>query len=108
MLHYEAYDAMASAVLSEIATEARDRFEIADVVVQHRLGSLEVGAVSLAIAACAPHRAPAFDAVRYVIEQIKERVPIWKREEYEDGSSEWLGAAAPRPGGSAPRDPGIE
>lgn len=109
ILHYEAYDAMASAVLAEIAREARGRFEIADVVVMHRLGSLEVGEVSLAVAACAPHRAPAFDAVRFVIEQIKERVPIWKREEYEDGSSEWLGGAPPLPDGSASqRDQGTE
>ena len=98
-LHYESYDAMAEEVLGEIVTEARERFGAGKIAVQHRSGSLEIGEVSVAIAAAAPHRAAAFDAVRYVIEQIKTRLPIWKREDYEDGSSRWLEGAVP-PGAS--------
>ena len=94
-LHYESYDSMADDVLREIAAEARDRFGAGEVAVQHRSGSLEVGEVSVAIATSAPHRAAAFDATRYVIEQIKTRVPIWKREDYEDGSSSWLDGSVP-------------
>ncbi len=105
-LHYEAYDAMAREVLDEIGAEARERFEIGEIVVHHRLGSLEVGEVSLAIVACAPHRGAAFDAVRFAIEQIKHRVPIWKREEYADGSSTWLDGEVP-PGHDHPSRPGV-
>jgi len=97
---------MAVEVLREIAAEARDRFGVGQVAVQHRTGSLEVGEVSVAIAACAPHRAAAFDAVRYVIEQIKTRLPIWKCEEYEDGSSQWLDGAVPPGTPGSGTDPG--
>jgi molybdopterin synthase catalytic subunit len=94
-LHYESYDAMAEEVLGEIVTEARERFGAGKIAVQHRSGSLEIGEVSVAIAAAARHRAAAFDSVRYVIEQIKTRLPIWKREEYNDGTSRWLDGAVP-------------
>jgi len=94
-LHYEAYDAMANEVLEQIAKEARERSGAGEVAVQHRSGTLTVGEVSVAIVACAPHRSAAFDATRYVIEQIKTRMPIWKREEYEDGSSRWLDGSVP-------------
>ena len=103
-LHYESYDAMAEEVLGEIVTEARERFGAGKIAVQHRSGSLEIGEVSVAIAAAARHRAAAFDAVRYVIEQIKTRLPIWKREEYDDGTSRWLDGAVP-PGTPTGDDP---
>jgi len=99
-LHYESYDAMADEVLKEIVAEARNRFGAGEIAVRHRSGSLEIGEVAVAIAASAPHRAAAFDSVRYVIEQIKTRLPIWKREEYEDGTSRWLEGAVP-PGAPA-------
>ena len=99
-LHYESYDAMANEVLKEIVAEARNRFGAGEIAVRHRSGSLEIGEVAVAIAASAPHRAAAFDSVRYVIEQIKTRLPIWKREEYEDGTSRWLEGAVP-PGAPA-------
>jgi molybdopterin synthase catalytic subunit len=102
-LHYEAYDAMADEVLGEIVAEAMDRFSAGEIAVRHRSGSLEIGDVAVAIAAAAPHRAAAFEAVRYVIEEIKQRLPIWKREEYADGTSDWLDGAAPP---VAPADPG--
>lgn len=106
-LHYEAYEAMATEVLERIAEEARAKTGGGEVAVQHRSGSLAVGEVSVAIVACAPHRSAAFDATRYVIEQIKTRLPIWKREEYEDGSSRWLDGSSP-PTAAAPSetDPG--
>lgn len=94
-LHYESYDTMADEVLKEIVAEARNRFGAGEIAVMHRSGSLEIGEVAVAIAASAPHRAAAFDSVRYVIEQIKTRLPIWKREEYEDGTSRWLEGAVP-------------
>lgn len=99
---------MAVEVLREIADETRDRFSVGEVAVQHRSGSLDVGEVSVAIAVCAPHRAAAFDAVRYVIEQIKTRLPIWKREEYEDGTSRWLDGAVPPGAPGSGADPGTE
>lgn len=99
-LHYESYDAMAEEVLREIVAEAMDRYAAGEIAVRHRSGTLEIGDVAVAIAASAPHRSAAFDAVRYVIEEIKIRLPIWKREEYEDGSSRWLDGAVP-PGAPA-------
>ena len=101
-LHYEAYDEMAVEVLREIVAEAMERFSTVEIAVKHRSGSLEIGDVAVAIAAAAPHRAASFDAVRYVIEEIKQRLPIWKREEYEDGTSRWLDGAIPP---SAPKTP---
>jgi len=96
-LHYEAYVPMAEETLYAIAAEAAEKFAIGGVAVLHRTGSLEIGDASVAIAVAAAHRADAFDAARYVIEQIKTRLPVWKREEYADGSSAWLDGAPPDP-----------
>ncbi len=92
-LEYSAYVEMAARELAEIAREAEERFG-ATVVVQHRLGTLEIGEASVAIAAAAPHRGDAFDACRQVIEELKRRVPIWKREHYLDGDRAWIGDGA--------------
>jgi molybdopterin synthase catalytic subunit len=89
-MEYTAYEAMAQRELEQIAHEAADRFATEDVVVEHRLGSLAVGEVSVAIVAAHPHRPPAFEAARYVIEELKRRVPIWKLELYVDGTREWI------------------
>jgi molybdopterin synthase catalytic subunit len=97
-LHYEAYVPMAEETLHAIAAEAAARFGVGGVAALHRTGSLEIGEASVAIAVAAAHRGDAFDAARYVIEQIKTRLPIWKREEYADGSSEWLDGAPPDAG----------
>jgi molybdopterin synthase catalytic subunit len=91
-MEYSAYRSMAERELADIAREAGERFGTADVVVEHRLGELELGEASVAIAVGHPHRGHAYDASRYVIEQLKKRVPIWKLEHYEDGSREWVGA----------------
>jgi molybdopterin synthase catalytic subunit len=89
-LHYEAYREMADEVLREIAREALALQPVTQVAVEHRVGTLEAGEVSLVVAAASPHRDPAMAAVRYVIEQLKTRLPVWKKEEYEDGSATWL------------------
>ena len=94
---------MAEETLHAIAVEAAARFGVGGVAALHRTGSLEIGEASVAIAVAAAHRGDAFDAARYVIEQIKTRLPIWKREEYADGSSEWLDGAPPGAGMPAGR-----
>jgi molybdopterin synthase catalytic subunit len=94
-LRYEAYEAMAQAVLEAIAREAGERAGTDRVVVLHRVGELAVGEYSVAIAVAAPHRSDAYDASRYIIEEIKKRLPVWKHEHYADGAARWLDGAAP-------------
>ena len=89
-IEYSAYAAMAELELKRILDEAADRFEVHSMVVEHRTGRLELGDVSVAIVVGHEHRAPALDCTRYVIEEIKKRVPIWKMEHYEDGTREWV------------------
>jgi molybdopterin synthase catalytic subunit len=93
-LDYSAYGAMAQRELSDIVAEAAKRWETPDIVVEHRVGELALGDISVAIAAAHPHRAQAFEAARYVIEELKRRAPIWKREHYVDGRAEWVAAAS--------------
>lgn len=88
-LDYSAYGPMAEEEMARIGAEASRRWG-AQVSVLHRVGGLEVGDVAVAIAVSTPHRAAAFDACRYVIEELKRRVPIWKREYFSDGSVEWV------------------
>ena len=96
-LEYEAYEEMALPLMQEIAAQARRRFPVTAVRLVHRLGRLEIGEASVAVAAASPHRAEAFAACRFAIDTLKARVPIWKKEFYADGSS-WLGGpSAPRP-----------
>lgn len=85
-LEYEAYVPMAEAELRSVAAEALERWDVEAVAVTHRFGRLEIGDVAVAIAVGAAHRGPAFDALRYVIDTLKERVPIWKRETGPDGT----------------------
>jgi len=89
-IEYTAYEVMADAELSRIVFEAQERHPGVRVAVLHRLGTLRVGDASVAIACAHPHRAPALDACRYVIEALKQRVPIWKRELYTDGTRAWV------------------
>ena len=95
-LEYEAYEEMARPLMEEIAAEARRRWPVTDVRIVHRLGRMEIGEASVAIAVAAPHRGAAFDACRYAIDTLKATVPIWKKEFYADGAV-WLEGA-----GSAP------
>jgi MoaE-MoaD fusion protein len=87
-LEYEAFPEMAAAVLDEIVAEALARWPGAAVAVVHRTGAVPIGEAAVAIVAAAPHRSEAYDASRFVIEAVKGRLPIWKRERFVDGS-EW-------------------
>jgi molybdopterin synthase catalytic subunit len=89
-LDYEAYPGMAEKKLAEIEAETRARWPVGEIVLVHRLGHLEVGAVSVAVAVSCPHRHQAFEACRFAIDQLKEIVPIWKKENWADGKAEWI------------------
>jgi molybdopterin synthase catalytic subunit/molybdopterin converting factor small subunit len=89
-LEYEAYAEMAENVMSQIAAELRQRHEIHNVAIHHRVGRVEVGEASVVIAISAAHRQAALDACREAIDTLKEAVPLWKKEVYEDGE-EWIG-----------------
>ena len=91
-IEYTAYRSMAERELATIVEEAAALADSGDIAVEHRLGQLEVGECSVAIAVGHPHRGRAFEAARYVIEELKQRVPIWKREHYVDGTREWVAA----------------
>lgn len=94
-MEYQGYEAMAQAQLLEIAQEAEERCGGGRVAAAHRLGTLTLGEVSVAIAVASPHRQRAYEASRYVIEEIKKRLPVWKREHYVDGNQTWLKGQAP-------------
>ena len=93
-LEYSAYGPMAELEFARIIAEAEGRWP-ARIAAEHRLGTLEVGDVAVIVVAAAPHRDAAFDACRFVIEELKRRVPIWKREHYVDGTSGWVDPTAP-------------
>jgi molybdopterin synthase catalytic subunit len=85
-LLYEAYEEMALVQMRGLATKALEDFAVRNLVVVHRLGQLEVGETSVLIAVAAAHRAAAFDACRWLIDTLKKTVPIWKKEQFEDGA----------------------
>ena len=103
-LAYSAYEPMAELVGAEIVAEAERKWPVR-VAVRHRLGDLAIGEVAVAVAAAGGHRDEAFAACRYMIEELKRRVPIWKRETYADGTVEWVDPTAP---GIGDRESGIE
>lgn len=89
-LDYEAYAPMAEKEMAQIASEIEEKWPGSVVAIHHRVGSLVVGQLAVVIAVCTPHRQEAFDGCSYAIERLKERVPIWKHEFFEDGSH-WVG-----------------
>ncbi len=89
-LDYQAYEALAASEGERILDEARERFDIIELRCEHRIGTLELGEVAVWIGVSAVHRDAAFAACRYAIDEIKRRVPIWKREHYADGDSGWI------------------
>ena len=89
-LSYEAYAALAEAEGARILTEARARFRVIAARCVHRTGALAIGEVAVWVGVSAAHRDAAFAACRYIIDEVKTRVPIWKRETYADGDSDWL------------------
>jgi molybdopterin synthase catalytic subunit len=96
-LDYSAYSPMAEAEIARIVTEAESRWDVG-VAVQHRLGRLEIGDTAVAVAVASAHRDEAFEACRYVIEELKRRVPIWKKEYFADGTVDWVGGEAGKRG----------
>jgi molybdopterin synthase catalytic subunit len=89
-LDYEAYHEMAERRLAELEAEARRRWPLLECIIVHRLGRVPVAEASVAIAVSTPHREDAFAAGKWLIDMLKHDVPIWKREQWSDGSTEWV------------------
>mgnify|MGYP005859083781 CR=1 FL=1 len=89
VLFYDAYEAMAEKKLRDVGAETKRRFPIDDIAIAHRVGRLDIGETSLLVAVSSAHRADAFEAAHYCVDRIKQVVPIWKKEVWEDGSA-WL------------------
>lgn len=103
-LEYSAYEPMAEAEAARIVAEAASRWPVA-VALQHRVGALAIGDAAVAVVAASAHRGAAFEACRYVIEEVKRRLPIWKKEFYADGSVAWVDPTrlgAPQPPDAVP------
>ncbi len=94
-LAYEAYPAMALAEIRAIGEEASAKFGPARVAIVHRVGELRLGEASVAVVVASEHRGVAFDACEYAIDELKRRVPIWKKERYRDGAAQWRPNAPP-------------
>jgi molybdopterin synthase catalytic subunit len=89
-LDYDAYAPMAEKKLAEIEAATRSHWPVGDIKILHRLGRLEIGEISVAVAVSCPHRAEAFEACRFAIDRTKELAPIWKKENWADGRTEWV------------------
>jgi molybdopterin synthase catalytic subunit len=89
-LEYEAYEGMAEQVMAELAASLKAKYELREVAISHRVGRVDVGEASVAIAVSAPHRQDALAACREAIDTLKQTVPLWKKEVYE-GGEEWIG-----------------
>ena len=90
-LEYEAYESMAVVVLEQLAGEARATWVTGAIAIHHRVGRLEIGDMAVLIAVAAAHRHEAFAAAEWLMDRIKEIAPIWKKEIWADGASEWVG-----------------
>ncbi|HEV7993498.1 MAG TPA: molybdenum cofactor biosynthesis protein MoaE [Gemmatimonadaceae bacterium] len=101
-IDYAAYEGMAASELESIVSDGASKFGTRDIAVEHRLGELAVEDISVAIAVGHPHRDAAYAASRWVIEELKRRVPIWKREHYADGTREWVDPTGRPSAGAAP------
>jgi molybdopterin synthase catalytic subunit len=102
-IEYSAYRSMADREMAAIVGEACQRFGTNDIVVEHRLGVLTLGEASVGIAVAHERRAQAYEVSRFIIEELKKRVPIWKLEHYVDGTREWVGAGGEAGGADANR-----
>lgn len=89
-LAYEAYEPMALRELESLERESCERFDIRACVIAHRLGEVPPTEASVVVVVASHHRGPAFDACRWVMDELKKRVPIWKQERYDDGGAEWV------------------
>ncbi len=93
-IEYSAYDAMATSEMTAILMEARERFGVQHAAIEHRVGTLDVGEISIAVVAATPHRESALNAVKFIVDATKARAPIWKLEHYRDGTREWVNAGS--------------
>jgi molybdopterin synthase catalytic subunit len=91
-LEYEAYEPMAVRELEILEAKAFNRWSLHRIAIVHRIGRVEIGEASVAIAVSSAHRKEAFEACRFLIDELKKSVPIWKREYFADGSTEWAGS----------------
>ncbi len=89
-LEYEAYEAMAIEEMQRIAAEAAASWPVTKLAAHHRTGRVAVADASVLVGVSSPHRAEAFDACRFLIDELKQRLPVWKRERYADGEEEWV------------------
>ena len=89
-LYYECYASMADKEMDSIRENARRRWELTDVRILHRTGLLEIGDIAVAVAVASAHRAEAFEACAYIVDEIKNHVPIWKKEFYAEGTADWV------------------
>ena len=94
-LEYEAYPVMAARKMEELESEARRRWPVIEVALVHRVGHLDLGEISVAVAVSTAHRGHAFEACRWLIDTLKEVVPIWKKELWADGTEEWVHPGLP-------------
>jgi molybdopterin synthase catalytic subunit len=90
-LEYEAFEPMATAVLAQLAAEAQAQWNTGAIAIHHRVGRLEIGETAVLIVVAAPHRHEAFEAAEQIMDRIKQVAPIWKKEIWADGASEWVG-----------------
>jgi molybdopterin synthase catalytic subunit len=104
-LDYEAYPAMALKTLGELEAEARRRWPVIECAIVHRIGHLALGEVSVAVSVSCPHRDEAFEACRWLIDRLKDVVPIWKKEVWADGDEEWVHPGMNPPPTSPSLDP---
>lgn len=88
-LEYEAYEPMAKKEMSKLCSELRSKWSLHNIAIHHRLGLVEVTEASVVIAVSSPHRKASLEAVQFAIDKLKETVPIWKKEIYEEGGEEW-------------------
>jgi len=89
-LEYEAYAPMAEKKMAGIGHESREKWGLDRVAMIHRVGRVEIGEVSVAVAVASPHRSDGFEACKYAMDRLKQVVPVWKREVWEDGAEEWV------------------
>lgn len=89
-LSYEAYPEMALKKLAELEAEARRRWPVIELALVHRVGELDLGEVSVVVAVSCPHRGESFEVCRWLIDTLKDVVPIWKKENWEDGGQDWI------------------
>ena len=89
-LEYQSYEALAVKEGDKVIAEALQRYDVIDALVEHRVGDLQIGEVAVVVHVTSIHRGPAFEACEYIIDELKVRVPVWKKEHYADGDSGWI------------------